>query len=67
MDRAKRSTKSKLHSIRLDGAGEHISNILKMLHKIEGISIEFSPAYTSQSNGRAKRLKTDERNVYSRL
>ncbi len=47
---------TKLTNIRLDRAGENLSNIVKQFCFENGISIEPSPARAPQSNGAAERL-----------
>lgn len=56
MNHSERLTGEKLQAIRLDGAGEHKREMVSKLQAIEGVRLEFSPAYASQSNGKAERL-----------
>jgi len=42
--------------IRLDQAGEHVSNNMKTFINQHGLQLEFSPPYASQSNGSSERL-----------
>ena len=46
----------RMKNIRLDRAGEHVSNEVNRFVNECGITLEFSPAYASQSNGSSERL-----------
>ena len=46
----------RLTNIRMDRAGENLSNAVKEFCKHHGIGLEPSPAYAKQSNGAAERL-----------
>lgn len=46
----------KLYRLRCDQGGEYSSNEMKNFCKQKGVRIEYTPAYTSQSNGVAERM-----------
>lgn len=56
MARSERVTGTRLQNIRLDRAGEHRDRIMIQLEEIDGVKIEWSSPYASQSNGIAERF-----------
>lgn len=43
MERSERVSEFRLQNIILDGAGEHKGDIVKILQRIEGVNLEFTP------------------------
>lgn len=50
---------NRLDSTRLDGAGENKRETKTVLEKIEGVSLEYCPAFATQSNDLAEHLVKD--------